>query len=74
MSAAEYKDQGNKHLQAKEFDAAIACYSKAIEINPNDHVFYSNRSAGKLSLLHFGIYFIFNYSATLFIYIIMNYP
>jgi len=45
MSAAEFKDAGNKALQAGNFDAAIEAYTKAIEINPNDHVFYSNRSA-----------------------------
>lgn len=49
MQASDYKAQGNKHLQAKEFDQAIESYSKAIELNPNDHVFYSNRSAAYLS-------------------------
>ena len=49
-TAAQFKDQGNKHLQAKEFEQAVACYTKAIELDPNDHVFYSNRSAAYLSL------------------------
>jgi stress-induced-phosphoprotein 1 len=49
MSAAEFKDIGNKHLQAKEFDQAIEAYTKAIEIEPSNHVFYSNRSAAYLS-------------------------
>jgi len=49
MSAAEFKDIGNKHLQAKEFDQAIEAYTKAIEIDPSNHVFYSNRSAAYLS-------------------------
>jgi len=49
-TAAQFKDQGNKHLQAKEFEQAITCYTKAIELDPNDHVFYSNRSAAYLSL------------------------
>ena len=49
MSASEFKDKGNKHLQAGEFDEAIAAYSEAISINPDDHVFYSNRSAAYLS-------------------------
>ena len=49
MSAAEFKDKGNAHLKAYEFDQAIECYSKAIELDPNDHVFYSNRSAAYLS-------------------------
>jgi predicted TPR repeat methyltransferase len=37
-TAAEFKDIGNKHLQAKEFDLAIDAYTKAIELNPSDHV------------------------------------
>lgn len=49
MSAAAFKEAGNKHLQAKQFDEAIQAYSEAIKINPNDHVFFSNRSAAYLS-------------------------
>ena len=49
MSATEFKDIGNKHLQAGEFDKAIEAYTKAIELEPTNHVFYSNRSAAYLS-------------------------
>lgn len=49
MSASELKDQGNKHLQAGNFDEAISSYTQAIALNPSDHVFYSNRSAAYLS-------------------------
>lgn len=49
MSALQFKEQGNKALQAGQFDEAIEAYSKAIEINPNDQVFFSNRSAAYLS-------------------------
>jgi stress-induced-phosphoprotein 1 len=49
MSASEYKEKGDKHLKAREFDAAIEAYTNAIAINPNDYVFYSNRSAAYLS-------------------------
>lgn len=47
--AAQFKDQGNKFLQAKQFDEAIRCYTEAINLNPHDHVFFSNRSAAYLS-------------------------
>ena len=47
--ALQHKENGNKALQAGDFDTAIAEYSKAIELNPTDHVFYSNRSAAYLS-------------------------
>lgn len=49
MSANSFKETGNKHLQAGEYDLAIEAYSKAIELNPNDHVYFSNRSAAYLS-------------------------
>lgn len=47
--AAEFKAQGNKHLTAGEYDLAIEAYSKAIELDSSDHIFYSNRSAAYLS-------------------------
>ena len=49
MSAQSFKEAGNKHLQAGDFDAAIESYSKAIELDSSDHVFFSNRSAAYLS-------------------------
>jgi stress-induced-phosphoprotein 1 len=48
-TAAEFKAQGNAFLQKKEFDNAIAAYTKAIELDSSDHVFFSNRSAAYLS-------------------------
>jgi tetratricopeptide (TPR) repeat protein len=48
-TAAEFKAQGNAFLQKKEFDDAIAAYTKAIELDSTDHVFFSNRSAAYLS-------------------------
>jgi len=47
--AAAFKAAGNTALAAKDFDAAIENYTKAIELNPLDHVFFSNRSAAYLS-------------------------
>jgi len=49
MSAASFKDKGNAFLQAKQFDEAIKAYTEAINIEPTDHVFFSNRSAAYLS-------------------------
>jgi len=45
MSANDLKDQGNKALANNNFDEAINLYTKAIELDPTNHVFYSNRSA-----------------------------
>ncbi|KAI0676757.1 putative stress-induced protein STI1 [Trametes maxima] len=39
------KDAGNKAFQAKNYDQAIELFSKAIEIDPSNHVLWSNRSA-----------------------------
>mmetsp|Transcript_53835 Transcript_53835/g.122722 ORF Transcript_53835/g.122722 Transcript_53835/m.122722 type:complete len:565 (+) Transcript_53835:67-1761(+) len=48
-SAEELKAQGNKALTEKDFPEAIRLYSKAIELDPSNHVYFSNRSAAHLS-------------------------
>ena len=39
------KDAGNKAFAAKDYDKAIQLFTQAIEIDPSNHVLYSNRSA-----------------------------
>ncbi|KAL5527530.1 hypothetical protein ACEPAG_6331 [Sanghuangporus baumii] len=39
------KDQGNKAFAAKDYNKAIDLFSKAIQLDPSNHVLYSNRSA-----------------------------
>jgi hypothetical protein len=36
----EYKEQGNKFFQQKKFGPAKDAYSKAIENDPSDSIFY----------------------------------
>lgn len=48
--ATKYKNLGNECFSAKKYEEAIQHFSKAIELNPNDHVFFSNRSACFASL------------------------
>lgn len=48
--ATEYKNNGNQHFVQKEYDEAIAAYSKAIELNPTEASYYSNRSACFMSM------------------------
>ncbi|CAO1620154.1 unnamed protein product [Sympodiomycopsis kandeliae] len=43
-AADEHKTAGNKSMSAKDYGAAIAAYSKAIELNKSP-IFYSNRAA-----------------------------
>jgi len=45
LESLQHKDAGNKALAAGNLDEAIECYTKAIDIEPTNHVFFSNRSA-----------------------------
>ncbi|MCJ1223816.1 Hsp90 cochaperone [Toensbergia leucococca] len=47
------KAEGNKAFAAKKFDEAIEKFSQAIELEPNNHVLYSNRSGAYASLKDF---------------------
>jgi tetratricopeptide (TPR) repeat protein len=42
--AAEFKAKGNDAFKAQQWEQAIQYFTQAIECNPNDHVFWSNRS------------------------------
>lgn len=48
-TAEEWKAKGNEALKAKDFDSAIKHYSEAISLDGNNHIYFSNRSAGYLS-------------------------
>ena len=48
MSAADCKAKGNEFLKTQDYDTAISWYTSAIEKDPTDKVFYSNRSAAHL--------------------------
>ena len=43
--AEDLKDQGNKAFQAGDVQSAIRLFTQAIDIDPDNHVYYSNRSA-----------------------------
>ena len=50
MSAASLlKEKGNEFFEQGKFEDAIEAFTKAIELDPNDHRYYSNRSAAYLS-------------------------
>ena len=53
QTAKEWKDKGNGLVKEKKYKEALDCYTKAIEIDPNDPILYSNRSAMHLNLSEF---------------------
>ena len=42
--AVAKKDAGNEHFKNQEYEKAIELYSEAIELNPTEPTFYTNRS------------------------------
>jgi len=50
MAGAAFKEEGNTHFKAGEFLKAAASYTKAIKAEPENHVYYSNRSQAFLKL------------------------
>jgi tetratricopeptide (TPR) repeat protein len=57
QAAAEaLKNQGNVHMQQREFELAADCYTKAIQLcpsGPSSHVYHSNRAAALVSIRQF---------------------
>ena len=48
--AAELKALGNDAFKNKNYEQAIDYFTQAIACNPDDHVFYSNRSNSYVNL------------------------
>ncbi|KZL88337.1 heat shock protein sti1, partial [Colletotrichum incanum] len=48
-SADELKALGNKAIAEKNFDEAVAKFTEAIKLQPDNHILYSNRSAAYAS-------------------------
>jgi len=44
------KEEGRKHFLAKQYEMALNCFSKAIELEPNEKTHYSNRCAAYTGL------------------------
>lgn len=42
--AVALKNEGNKAFAAHDWVTAIDCYTKAIELDPNEPTYYSNRA------------------------------
>ncbi|KXZ53876.1 hypothetical protein GPECTOR_6g794 [Gonium pectorale] len=48
------KDEANKNFKAKHFIAAIDGYTRAIELNPNNAIYWANRAAAHIKLENYG--------------------
>ena len=44
QKAEDHKMKGNDILKSQDYSAALCEYSRAIELNPFNHIYYSNRS------------------------------
>jgi tetratricopeptide (TPR) repeat protein len=49
-AAEQLKQSGNEAFNLKKFKEAIEFYSQAIELDPNNHILFSNRSTCYTSL------------------------
>lgn len=49
-TANDMKMKGNECLSKKNFAEAVEWYTKGIEMEPSNHILYSNRSAAYLSM------------------------
>ncbi|PNH03569.1 Heat shock protein STI [Tetrabaena socialis] len=52
--ADELKAKGNAAFSSGNFEEAITYFTQAIEVDPSNHVLYSNRSASHASLKDYG--------------------
>ncbi|CAJ1965946.1 unnamed protein product [Cylindrotheca closterium] len=53
-TAEDYKALGNQSFASKDFPKAIEHYTKAIQLDSKNHVFFSNRSASYAGLSEWG--------------------
>ena len=53
-SAENERFKGNEFMKSKEFEFAVACYTKSIEMNPNEAASYSNRAMAYLKMKKYG--------------------
>ncbi|KAF3993084.1 hypothetical protein FT663_00908 [Candidozyma haemuli var. vulneris] len=53
--ALKWKDEGNKLLKEQKYDDAINAYTKAIELDDSNPIFFSNRAQVHIKLENYGL-------------------
>ena len=53
-TAERERYKGNEFMKSKEFNSAVECYSKSIELNKDEAATYSNRAMAYLKLKNYG--------------------
>ncbi|CAH1396592.1 unnamed protein product [Nezara viridula] len=54
QTAEEYKEKANSLFKSQQYEGAIEFYTKAIELDPNNAIYYSNRSFAYMKTECFG--------------------
>jgi len=54
-AANEFKKKGNDHFRAHHYEKAIEFYTKALEADPSNPVFWSNRAICHIRMENFGL-------------------
>ena len=49
-AAESFKAKGNSYMSAKDYTEAISAYTKAVDLDPTNPVYYSNRAAAHSSM------------------------
>jgi tetratricopeptide (TPR) repeat protein len=48
--ANDWKNKGNDFFKNQDFNSAVECFTKAIELDSSNHIFFSNRSGAYANL------------------------
>uniref|UniRef100_A0A8C0YGG7 Small glutamine-rich tetratricopeptide repeat-containing protein beta n=1 Tax=Cyprinus carpio carpio TaxID=630221 RepID=A0A8C0YGG7_CYPCA len=51
--AEQLKNEGNNHMKEENYSSAVDCYTKAIELDQRNAVYYCNRAAAHSKLGHY---------------------